>query len=60
MFRNSSCPHRSAALSTLGYAKYAWASNLLVTATEILGGFALGALVGVALALIFTWSRPSR
>ena len=29
----------------------------LVTAIEILGGFALGAVVGVALALIFTWSR---
>lgn len=51
-------PSPLAALATLGYAKYAWASNLLVTAIEILGGFALGALVGVALALIFTWSRP--
>jgi NitT/TauT family transport system permease protein len=51
-------PSPLAALSTLGYAKYAWASNLLVTATEIIGGFALGAVVGVALALIFTWSRP--
>jgi NitT/TauT family transport system permease protein len=50
-------PSPLAALSTLGYAKYAWASNLLVTAIEILGGFALGAIVGVALALIFTWSR---
>ena len=50
-------PSPLAALSTLGYAKYAWVSNLLVTAAEILGGFALGALVGVALALIFTWSR---
>ncbi|HWZ41637.1 MAG TPA: ABC transporter permease [Bradyrhizobium sp.] len=50
-------PSPLAALSTLGYAKYAWVSNLLVTALEILGGFALGALVGVTLALIFTWSR---
>jgi NitT/TauT family transport system permease protein len=50
-------PSPLAALSTLAYAKYAWASNLLVTAVEILGGFALGAIVGVALALIFTWSR---
>jgi NitT/TauT family transport system permease protein len=50
-------PSPLAALSTLGYAKYAWVSNLLVTATEILGGFALGAVVGVALALIFNWSR---
>jgi NitT/TauT family transport system permease protein len=50
-------PSPLAALSTLGYAKYAWVSNLLVTSAEILGGFALGAIVGVALALIFTWSR---
>jgi NitT/TauT family transport system permease protein len=50
-------PSPLAALSTLGYAKYAWISNLLVTAAEILGGFALGAVVGVALALVFTWSH---
>ena len=37
-------------------AKYAWASNLLVTAAEILGGFGLGALVGVVLAMLFCWS----
>jgi NitT/TauT family transport system permease protein len=50
-------PSPLAALSTLGYAKYAWGYNLLVTGVEILGGFALGAIVGVALAVIFTWSR---
>jgi NitT/TauT family transport system permease protein len=50
-------PSPLAALSTLAYAKYAWASNLLVTGIEILGGFTLGAIVGVLLALIFTWSR---
>ena len=35
-------PSPLAALSTLAYAKYAWISNMLVTAAEILGGFALG------------------
>ena len=50
-------PSPLAALATLGSAKYAWASNLAVTGVEILGGFALGALVGVALAVIFSWSR---
>ncbi|HLG83755.1 MAG TPA: ABC transporter permease [Bradyrhizobium sp.] len=50
-------PSPLAALATLASAKYAWASNLVVTAVEILGGFALGALVGVALAVIFSWSR---
>jgi NitT/TauT family transport system permease protein len=50
-------PSPLAAVSTLAYAKYAWASNTLVTSAEILGGFALGAAVGVTLALVFTWSR---
>jgi len=50
-------PSPLAALATLGSANYAWGSNLAVTGVEILGGFALGALVGVALAVIFTWSR---
>jgi NitT/TauT family transport system permease protein len=49
-------PSPLAALGTLASAKYAWVSNLAVTAAEILGGFALGALVGVALAVTFSWS----
>jgi len=50
-------PSPAAAVETLTNAQYAWASNITVTAVEILGGFALGALVGVAFAVIFTWSR---
>jgi len=50
-------PSPLAALETLLHPNYAWPSNVAVTAAEILGGFALGALVGVALAVIFTWSR---
>lgn len=49
-------PSPLAALATLTSAKYAWLPNILVTAVEILGGFFLGALVGVALAVIFSWS----
>ncbi len=49
-------PSPLATVTTLGAAKYAWLPNLLVTAAEILGGFCLGALVGVALAVVFTWS----
>ena len=49
-------PSPLATLATLTHANYAWASNLAVTAVEILGGFCLGAVVGVALAVIFTWS----
>jgi len=50
-------PSPLSALATLAHPNYAWTSNLLVTAAEILGGFALGAAVGVTLALVFTWSR---
>ncbi len=49
-------PSPLATLATLSSAKYAWVSNVAVTAAEILGGFALGAIVGVALAVVFTWS----
>ena len=49
-------PSPLATLGTLGSAKYAWLSNLAVTAAEILGGFCLGAFVGVLLAMMFTWS----
>ena len=48
-------PSPLATLKTLGTANYAWGANTLVTAAEILGGFALGAVVGVALAVIFGW-----
>src|SRR6202790_4163734 len=49
-------PSPLATIATLSSAKYAWLSNLAVTAAEILGGFALGALVGVVLAVLFCWS----
>ena len=49
-------PSPLATVATLGSPKYAWLSNLAVTAAEILGGFCLGALVGVMLAVMFTWS----
>ncbi len=41
-------PSPLATVATLGSAKYAWLSNL--------GGFCLGAVVGVMLAVIFSWS----
>jgi NitT/TauT family transport system permease protein len=49
-------PSPLATVATLWSPNYAWLSNLAVTAAEILGGFALGALVGVMLAVIFSWS----
>ncbi|WP_246088404.1 ABC transporter permease [Phreatobacter stygius] len=44
-------------LATLAKTNYAWRDNTLVTAAEILGGFALATVAGVALALMFSWSR---
>src|SRR4030095_5647254 len=49
-------PSPLATVATLGTPGYAWLSNLAVTAAEILGGFCLGALVGIMLAVMFTWS----
>jgi NitT/TauT family transport system permease protein len=49
-------PSPLATLATLSAAKYSWLSNTLVTAVEILGGFGLGAIVGVGLAVLFCWS----
>jgi NitT/TauT family transport system permease protein len=50
-------PSPLAMLRTLGKANYAWPSNTLVTAVEIFGGFALAVVAGVAMALLFSWSR---
>ena len=49
-------PSPLAVIKTLGQSNYSWLSNTLVTAAEIAGGFALGALVGVGMAVLFCWS----
>ncbi|MCL4801149.1 MAG: ABC transporter permease [Burkholderiales bacterium] len=36
---------------------YEWWPNVLVTGTEIIGGYAIALVVGVLLALVFTWSK---
>jgi len=36
---------------------YDWWKNALLTATEIYAGYGIGVVVGVALALAFTWSK---
>jgi NitT/TauT family transport system permease protein len=36
---------------------YGWWTNVAVTATEIYGGYGLALVVGVLLALLFTWSK---
>lgn len=44
-------------VQTLGQPRNQWLANTWVTATEISGGFILAAIVGVGLALVFSWSR---
>ncbi|MET0508988.1 MAG: ABC transporter permease [Burkholderiaceae bacterium] len=45
-------------LAALASPNYDWWVNIRVTATEIFGGYFLALVVGVLLALIFTWSKP--
>ncbi|HVL56237.1 MAG TPA: ABC transporter permease [Burkholderiaceae bacterium] len=45
------------ALRALGEPDYGWWANSLVTAREIFGGYLLALVVGVTLAMLFTWSR---
>ena len=44
-------------VQTLGQSRNAWLANTLVTATEIVGGFLLAVVIGVGLALVFSWNR---
>lgn len=50
-------PSPQATLASLTNADYAWWTNVAVTGTEIFGGYLLALVVGVLLALVFTWSR---
>lgn len=44
-------------VATLWDASYSWGFNTWVTSKEIFGGYFLAVVVGVALALIFSWSK---
>jgi NitT/TauT family transport system permease protein len=50
-------PSPGATLDALLQPNYSWWTNIVVTATEIFGGYALALGVGVAAALLFTWSK---
>ena len=50
-------PSPADTLGALFVSDYGWWANTLVTATEIFGGYALALVVGVLLALLFTWSK---
>ena len=49
-------PSPAATFAALGE-DYNWVHNTLVTASEIFGGYALAVVVGVGLALLFSWFR---
>src|SRR5713101_4923218 len=50
-------PSPAATLDALLAPNYSWWTNIAVTGTEIFGGYLLALVVGVALALIFPWSK---
>ncbi|MDP1649171.1 MAG: ABC transporter permease [Rubrivivax sp.] len=50
-------PSPADTLAALFVSDYGWWANTLVTATEIFGGYTLALVVGVLLALLFTWSK---
>ena len=50
-------PSPGATLDALLQPNYGWWANIAVTGTEILAGYFLALVVGVALALLFSWSK---
>ncbi len=50
-------PSPLAMAATLTRPEYHWLANSAVTAAEILGGYGLAVVLGIGLALLFTWSR---
>ncbi len=51
-------PSPEATFAALTDGNYNWWGNALVTGTEIFAGYFLALVVGVGLALVFTWSKP--
>ena len=50
-------PSPGATLDALLQPNYSWWTNIGVTATEIFVGYFLALVVGISLALVFTWSK---
>lgn len=50
-------PSPLATIATLPQDSYAWGENSLVTIVEIYGGYVIAVVFGIALALLFYWSR---
>jgi NitT/TauT family transport system permease protein len=49
-------PTPIATIATLGGNNYDWINNTFVTADEIFGGYFLAVVVGVIIAIVFSWS----
>ncbi len=52
-------PSPVATIATLGGKNYDWIGNTLVTTSEIFIGYLLAVIVGVLLAIAFSWSRTA-
>ena len=50
-------PSPQATLNALLVPNYRWLENIAVTGTEIFGGYILAVVIGVGIALLFSWSR---
>ena len=50
-------PSPQATVAALFSGNYRWVDNIMVTAVEIYGGYTLAVVVGVAIALSFSWSQ---
>src|SRR6266566_9799342 len=50
-------PSPQATLNALLIPNYRWLENIAVTASEIFGGYLLAVVVGVGIALLFSWFR---
>src|SRR5882757_4635765 len=50
-------PSPQATLNALLIPNYRWLENIAVTGAEIFGGYFLAVIVGIALALLFSWFR---
>jgi NitT/TauT family transport system permease protein len=53
-------PGPAETFATLAAPHYGWAHHVAVTAGQAAAGFALAVLIGMALAVVFTWSAPVR
>src|SRR5690242_4740439 len=50
-------PSPAATVEALLVPNYRWLENIKVTSIEIFGGYALALIIGVGLALVFSWFR---